>query len=67
MGYAARATCRRPSRLRRMVNGIVAWLAGMGLTPPDTVRLDVVGRRTGKPRAFAVTMATRNGEHYLGL
>ena len=64
-GYAARTTYRKPSRLRRLVNGIVAWLAGMGLTPADTVRLEVAGRRTGRPRAFAVTLAISGGERYL--
>ena len=65
MGYAARINHRKPSRLRRMVNGMVAWLAGVGLTPADTVRLEVAGRRTGRPRAFAVTMATLGGNNYL--
>ncbi len=65
MGYAARIKYRRPSRLRRLVNGFVAWLAAMGLTPADTVCLVVTGHRTGRPHAFAVTMAALGGEHYL--
>jgi hypothetical protein len=65
MGYAARTKYRRGSWLRRRLNRVVAWLAGVGLTPSNTVRLDVVGRRTGRLFAFAVTLAFLNGERYL--
>ena len=65
MGYATRTTYRRGSWLRRRVNRVVAWLAGMGLTPDNTVRLDVAGRKTGKVHAFAVTVAIMQGERYL--
>jgi len=65
MGYAARTKYRRGSWLRRRVNRVVAWLAGAGLTPDNTVRLDVVGRRTGKSHSFAVTLAVLHDERYL--
>lgn len=65
MGYAERAVYRRPRWLRRQTNRIVAWLAGIGLTPANTVRLEVRGRRTGRVRAFVVTTATWRGEQYL--
>ena len=44
---------------------VVAWLAGMGLTPANTVRLEVAGRKTGKVHASAVTMAEMANERYL--
>ena len=47
------------------MNRAVAWLAGVGLTPANTVRLEVRGRKTGRVRAFAVTTATWRGEQYL--
>ncbi len=47
------------------MNRVVAWLAGVGLTPANTVRLEVRGRRTGRVRTFAVTTATRQGDRYL--
>jgi deazaflavin-dependent oxidoreductase (nitroreductase family) len=65
MGYAERRPYRAPSRLRRGVNRFVAWLAGTGLTPANTVRLEVPGRRTGRPCAFALTTATWQGQRYL--
>ena len=65
MGYASRTRYRRGSWLRRHVNRFVAWLAGVGLRPSTTVRLDVVGRRSGKLHSFAVTMAVSGDERYL--
>jgi deazaflavin-dependent oxidoreductase (nitroreductase family) len=65
MGYAARKRYRRGSRLRRSVNRIVTWLAGVGLTPSNTIRLDVAGRKTGKVHAFAVTLAILHDDRYL--
>ena len=35
------------------------------MTPANTVRLEVRGRKTGRVRAFAVTTATWRGEQYL--
>lgn len=65
MGYAERTVYRKPGRVRRQVNRVVAWLAGVGLTPANTVRLEVRGRKTGRLRAFAVTTATWRGDRYL--
>jgi len=39
--------------------------AGCPLTTPTTVRLDVVGRTSGKMHSFAVTMAVLGNEQYL--
>jgi len=65
MSYADDAVYRRPHWFRRQVNRAAAALAGMGLTPDNTVRLEVRGRRTGRVRAFAVTTATWRGDRYL--
>jgi len=65
MGYAARRKYRLGSWLRRHVNALVASLAGIGLTPANTVRLEVAGRKTGQVRAFAVTLAEMGNERYL--
>jgi deazaflavin-dependent oxidoreductase (nitroreductase family) len=65
MGYAARRPYRRGSWLRRQVNRGVAWIAGFGLTPSNTVRLEVAGRKTGKVHAFAVTLAILDDQRYL--
>lgn len=65
MGYAERAVYRKPGWLRRKVNRVVAWVAGVGLTPANTVRLEVMGHKSGRVRAFAVTTATWRGERYI--
>lgn len=65
VSYAERVPYRAPSGVRRTVNRLVALLAGVGLTPANTVRLEVPGRRTGRRRAFAVTTASWRGERYL--
>jgi hypothetical protein len=65
MGYAEDAVYRRPHWFRRQVNRAAAALAGLGLTPDNTVRLEVMGRRTGRTRAFTVTTAEWRGDRYL--
>lgn len=65
MGYAERTRYRPPRWLRRQVNHLVGWVAGVGLMPANTVRLEVVGRRTGRVHGFALTTATWEGERYL--
>jgi deazaflavin-dependent oxidoreductase (nitroreductase family) len=37
----------------------------MGLTPANTVRLEVAGRKTGKVHAFTVTVAELGNERHL--
>ena len=41
------------------------WLAALGLTPANTVSLEVTGRRSGRSHAFVVTTAAFAGERYL--
>ena len=65
MGYAEDAVYRRPHWFRRQVNRAAAVLAGLGLTPKNTVRLEVRGRKTGRTRSFTVTTAEWRGDRYL--
>jgi hypothetical protein len=65
MSYARREVYRKPGWLRRQTNRVVAALAGLGLTPANTVRLEVRGRTSGRMRAFAVTTATMGDDQYL--
>ena len=56
---------RRPSRLTRAFNRAFSWLASLGLTPSDTVTLEVKGRRTGAVRSTVVTSVEHEGVRYL--
>ena len=56
---------RRPSRLTRAFNRAFSWLASLGLTPSDTVTLEVKGRRTGAVRATVVTSVEHEDVRYL--
>jgi hypothetical protein len=49
---------RRPSRLTQTANRIVSWFASLGLTPSDTVTLEVKGRRS-RPLPFDRTDTDR--------
>jgi deazaflavin-dependent oxidoreductase (nitroreductase family) len=44
---------------------LVARLAGLGLTPRDTIALELRGRRTGKLRRTALVWAEHGGNRYL--
>ncbi len=56
---------RRPTALTQMMNRVMSWLASLGLTPSDTVTLEVKGRRSGQVRSNVVTWVEREGERYL--
>lgn len=55
---------RRPNKLTQIVNRIVGWLASLGLMPPKTVRLEVKGRKSGKPRAVVINWVEHEGQRY---
>jgi len=55
----------RPSRATQVMNSFFGWLASVGLTPKDTVRLEVRGRRSGEMRSVAVTSVEHEGQRYL--
>ena len=65
MPYRDRTTYRPPRRSIARVNRAVAWLAACGLTPKDTVALEVPGRRSGRRRRTAVVWAECEGRRYL--
>jgi deazaflavin-dependent oxidoreductase (nitroreductase family) len=56
---------KRPNRLARLINGVMAWLAAAGIGPARLVMLEVAGRRTGKVISLPVVVADYQGERYL--
>ena len=65
MPYSERVGCRPPRPRIARVNRFVALLAVLGLTPRDTVALEVRGRRTGKLRRTALVCAQHGADRYL--
>ena len=65
MPYRDRVGCRPPRPSVARVNRLVARLAAFGLTPRDTIALEVHGRRTGKLRRTALVWAEHGGYRYL--
>ncbi len=55
---------RPPGKLTWAVNRLVAWLATNGFTPPDTVTLEVQGRRSGIRRPVVLTWTEYGGDRY---
>jgi deazaflavin-dependent oxidoreductase (nitroreductase family) len=55
----------RPTRLGHVVNGAMAWLSGLGLTPPILLTLQVAGRKSGVPRTSVLVPAEVDGRRYL--
>lgn len=58
-------TFRSPSRFEHWFNAFVALLAKLGITFRDGYRLIVIGRRSGKQYAVAVTALSFQGQRYL--
>ncbi len=56
---------RRPTKLTQAFNRVVGWLASRGLTPSDTITLEVKGRRSGMVRSNVVTWVEQDEERYL--
>ena len=65
MPYRDRVGYRPPRPSVARVNRLVARVAALGLTPRDTVALEVRGRGTGKLRRTALVWAEHGGNHYL--
>jgi deazaflavin-dependent oxidoreductase (nitroreductase family) len=55
----------RPIRLGRFVNGALAWLSGLALTPRVLLTLQVKGRRSGRLRSNVLVVAKHDGRSYL--
>jgi len=56
---------RRPTKLTQTFNRLFSWLASLGLTPGDTVTLEVKGRRSGQVRSNPVIWVEYQGQRYL--
>src|SRR5881296_2648449 len=54
----------RPTRLGRLVNGVLAWLSGLGLTPRVLLTLQVKGRRSGRLRTNVLVVARQPRGRY---
>jgi hypothetical protein len=55
----------RPTRLGRFVNGALARLSGLALTPRVLLTLQVKGRRSGRLRSNVLVVAKHDGRSYL--
>jgi deazaflavin-dependent oxidoreductase (nitroreductase family) len=65
MSYRDRVAYRRPRPRIARVNRFVALLAALGLTPRNTIALEVRGRRSGKRRRTALVFAQHGADRYL--
>ena len=55
----------RPTRLGKLVTGTLAWVSGLGLTPPVLLTLQVRGRRSGRLHSTVLVVAKHDGHRYL--
>jgi hypothetical protein len=55
----------RPTRLGKLVTGVLAWVAGLGVLPPILVTLQVRGRRSGRLRSKILVVTEHHGQRYL--
>ncbi len=55
----------RPNKLTQWQNRALSCLAAIGLTPRDTVTIEVRGRRSGQTRSNIVSWAEVDGRRYL--
>lgn len=55
----------RPAKFTQWLNRAFSWLAKVGLTPSDTVTVEVNGRKSGQTRANVVTSVDVDGVSYL--
>src|SRR6516165_6064471 len=65
MPYRDRSRYRPPRRHIARVNRMVARLAMLGLTPRNTVALEVPGRQSGRLRRASLVLAELGGRRYL--
>ena len=65
MPYRDPGSYRRPRGRIAFVNRVVASLAALGLTPKNTISLEVPGRRTGRVRRTSLVVAELAGCRYL--
>jgi deazaflavin-dependent oxidoreductase (nitroreductase family) len=65
MPYRDRVGYRPPRPSVARLNRLVARLAALGLTPRDTIALEVRGRRSGKLRRTALVWVAHDANRYL--
>src|SRR5215470_2363289 len=65
MPYRNRSQYRPPRRHIARVNRMVARLAVLGLTPRNTVALEVPGRQSGRLRRTSLVVAEHRSSRYL--
>jgi len=65
MPYRDAVTYRPPRPWAARINRTAARLAAFGLSPRNTVSLEVPGRKTGRPRRTALVWAQCDGNRYL--
>jgi deazaflavin-dependent oxidoreductase (nitroreductase family) len=63
--YAARTKYRPPAAWYQRLNWIGVPLTSLGLAPRDAVTLEVVGRKSGKPRRIPILRTTYQEKDYL--
>jgi deazaflavin-dependent oxidoreductase (nitroreductase family) len=54
-----------PNRAARAANGVIRWLAELGISIAGTRALRVRGRKTGKQRAVVINLLTVDGVDYV--
>ena len=54
-----------PTRLGKLVTRTLAWLSGLGLTPPNLLTLRVKGRGSGRLRDTVLVVTRHQGQRYL--
>ena len=54
-----------PNRTARAANGLIRWLAEMGISIAGTRALQVRGRKTGKVRGVVINVLKADGVDYL--
>jgi hypothetical protein len=65
MPYRDRTKYRPPGRVIARVNRMVARLAVLGLTPGNTIALEVPGRQSGRLRRTSLVVAEHGSSRYL--
>jgi len=65
MPYRDRSEYRPPGQRVARVNRFVARLASLGLTPRNTIAIEVPGRQSGRTRRTSLVVAEHGGNRYL--
>jgi deazaflavin-dependent oxidoreductase (nitroreductase family) len=55
----------KPTAVAKFINSALRQVAALGLSPSDTVELQVRGRKSGRRRANVVTYVEHEGARYL--